>query len=152
MNADKTCFMPASLQFGISWVPRETPLLPAAVAARGDAALRLARRLLLLDDESLARLEGVAGNELIVIKGAAEDLPWVEGVQYLGVDHDAPALLLPTNYEASLPKPLLARALAARAGESGTIAVLPQPALLVPMKSARSVSRQALTEWIGGRP
>lgn len=143
--------MSSSLQFEISWTPRQTPLLPVAVAARGDAALRLARRLLLLDDASLARLEGVAGDELIVIKGAEEDLPWVEGVQYLGIDSEAPTLLLPTNYEASWPQPLLARALATRAGESGTIAVLPQPALLVPMKSARPVSRQRLIDWIGVR-
>ena len=143
--------MPASLQFEISWTPRQIPLLPVAVAARGDAALRLARRLLLLDDESLTRLKGVAGDELIVIKGAEQDLPWVEGVQYLGIDSEAPALLLPTNYEASWPQPLLARALAVRAEESGQIAVLPQPALLVPMKSARPVSRQRLTEWIGVR-
>lgn len=143
--------MPSSLQFEISWRPRQNPLLPVAVAARGDAALRLARRLLLLDDESLARLEGVAGDELIVIRGAEEDLPWVEGVQYLGVDSEAPALLLPTNYEASWPQPLLARALAARVEESGAIAVLPQPPLLVPMVSARPVSRRQLTEWIGAR-
>jgi hypothetical protein len=140
--------MMPSFQFEISWGPRRAPLLPVAVAARGEAALRLARRLLLLDDESLARLSGVAGHDVIVVQGEAEDLPWVEGVGYLGVESEAPFLLLPTNYEASWPAPLLARAFAARVGESETIAVLPQPGLLVPMKSARPVSRGTLTHWI----
>src|SRR5258708_28670580 len=98
--------MPASLQFEISWTPRQTPLLPVAVAARGDAALRLARRLLLLDGQSLTRLKGVAGDGLILIKGAEGDLPRVEGVPSLGIASQAPALLLPSTYQSSCPPPV----------------------------------------------
>ena len=134
-------------QFKITWKPRDAPLLPVAVAAKGETSLRLARRLLQLTDEYLSRLEGVAGKRLIVIQGPTELLPWVDGVQYLGVDGSAPSMLFPTNYEASLPPELLASALARTAGQ-GVIAVLPNPLLLVPMREARPVARETLTAWL----
>src|SRR5262245_25556690 len=109
-------------QFEIAWTPRKFPLPPAAVAARGDASIRLARRLLQLDDEALKQLEGVAGERLLVVQGNPDVLPWVDGVQYLGVDPAAPAVLLPTNYQPALPQELLARALRTRTGTTGLIA------------------------------
>jgi hypothetical protein len=135
-------------QFEIAWTARQFPLRAAAVAARGDASLRLARRLLQLDDETLKQLEGVAGNRLLVVQGNPDVLPWVDGVQYLGVDPAAPGALLPTNYQPTLPQELLARALRTRAGTTGLIAVLPDPLLVVPMQSARPVFRPALLRWL----
>jgi hypothetical protein len=135
-------------RFTIRWKPRDCPLLPVAVAGQGEISLQLARRLLHLDDESLSQLEGVAGKRLIVVQGAADRLPWVDGVQYLGIDSGVPCVLLPTNYQPSLPREILARALAAKSNETGLIAVLPEPLLLIPMKSARPVSRQILASWL----
>lgn len=134
-------------EFKINWIARDTPLLPAAVAAHGPASVRLARRLLQLPDESLAQLEGIAGQQLILVQGSEQQLPWVDGVQYLGVDPAAPFLLLPTNYRPSLPEAFVQRALLKKAECSGRIAVLPVPLLLVPLNSARPVSRNVLTAW-----
>src|SRR5437868_15417633 len=85
-------FLPAEFSAAaleVHWRPREKPLAPVAVAARGFAALRLAQRLL-AEDELLERFEGVAGRELLVLQPNAlqpcTDLPWVDGVQYLGKD------------------------------------------------------------------
>jgi len=136
-------------EFKINWIARDTPLLPTAVAAYGPASLRLARRLLQLPDESLSQLEGVAGQQLILVQGAGEQLPWADGVQYLGVDPAAPFLLLPTNYRPSLPEAFVQKALLKKAGSSGRIAVLPSPLLLVPLQAARPVFRSVLTAWMG---
>jgi MoxR-vWA-beta-propeller ternary system protein len=130
-------------------VPREAPLAPVAALATGEAARRLARRLLAASDAELARLEGVAGPDLLAVTGAEADLPWVDGVHYLGRDPDAPALLLPTAARPVIPAPLLERALLARAPADGTpYAVLPAPLTLVPLGGARPVLRARLAAWI----
>ena len=136
-------------EFTINWIARDTPLLPTAVAAYGPASLRLARRLLQLPDESLSQLEGVAGQQLILVQGSEQQLPWVDGVQYLGVDPAAPFLLLPTNYRPSLPEAFVQKALLKKAESSGRIAVLPSPLLLVPLQAARPVFRSVLAAWMG---
>lgn len=135
-------------QFAIRWQPRDIPLVPSAVAARGEAAILLAQRLLQRDDDTLGKLEGVAGKQLIVVRGPTNLLPWADGVQYLGIDPAAPGLLSPTNYQPSVPQQLLERALAAKSGLPGMIAVLPHPQSLVPLQSARPVSRQTLAAWL----
>ncbi len=140
--------MPQLSQFKIRWTPRDCPLMPVAVAGQGGTSLRLARRLLQLDDESLGQLEGVAGRQLIIVQGRSDLLPWVDGVQYLGVDSVAPSALFPTNYQPSLPQELLESALRVKLHAVGSIAVLPDPLLLVPMRNARPVSRQTLARWL----
>lgn len=140
--------MPQLSQFKIRWTPRDCPLMPVAVAGQGETSLRLARRLLQLDDESLGQLEGVAGRQVIVVQGRSDLLPWVDGVQYLGVDSVAPSVLFPTNYQPSLPQELLASALRVKLHAAGLVAVLLDPLLLVPMRNAKPVSRRTLDRWL----
>ena len=140
--------MPELAQVKLEWQPREAPLLPVAVAGQGDTSRRLARRLLQLDDETLSQLEGVAGNNLIVVRGPAELLPWVEGVQYLGTSSSSSLVLWPTTYCPTLPEPLVAAALSAKAEQPGMLAVLLQPLVLAPMRDARAISRAILAAWL----
>lgn len=133
----------------VSWRPRREPLAPSGAAARGAAAARLARRLLEEDDDSLAELRGVGGRDVLVILGAAERLPWVEGVTYVGRDEHAPALLLPTTLEPSVPAALVERAFAARFPKLMPCAVLTGPSALVPVAEARAVARKTLLKWLG---
>jgi MoxR-vWA-beta-propeller ternary system domain bpX5 len=131
--------------------PRREPLVPCAAAAEGAAAVRLAHRLLALDDEALARLSGVSAPDLLAVFGPEVALPWVEGIRYFGRDPEAPSLLLPTAVVLSVPAPLLERALLAAAGGSTPpLAVLLDPLRLVPMGLARPVDRARLQVWIGG--
>jgi len=123
-------------------------LSPLAVAGQGEVSLRLGRRLLQMDDETLGQLHGVAGKQLIVVQGKSDLLPWAEGVQYLGVDPSTPSVLFPTNCQPSLPPELLAGALRAKTGTQELIALLLQPMLVVPMGSARPVSRTTLASWL----
>lgn len=132
----------------IAWRPRSAPLEPVGMAARGEAARALARRLLARSDEDLARLTGVAGQDLILLLGDSALLPWVEGAAYLGRDPRAPSLLLPTNREPTVPLPLVERALIARAGNSKAeppLAVLLDPPLLASVLEARPLVRRRLS-------
>ena len=137
-------------QVPIVWRPRTAPLEPVAMAARGEAARALARRLLARSDEDLARLTGVAGQDLIVLLGHAGDpalLPWVDGAVYLGRDARAPSLLVPTNREPAVPLPLVERALVARAAHlraEPPLAVLLDPPLLASVLEARPLIRRRL--------
>jgi MoxR-vWA-beta-propeller ternary system domain bpX5 len=131
----------------IAWRPRTVPLEAVGVAARGEAARALLLRLLARSDEDLARLSGVAGQDLILLLGDAALLPWVEGAAYLGRDPQAPSLLLPTNREPTVPLPLLERALVIRAGHHKAeppLAVLLDPPFLASALEARPLVRPRL--------
>ncbi len=109
-------------------VPRPEPLAPTAAVAEGCAARRLARRLLQLGDAALARLVGVAGPGLLAVLGAEAELPWIDGIRYLGRDPDAPALYLPTALTFDVPLALVEGAfLAAATAGAAPFAVLLEP-------------------------
>jgi hypothetical protein len=138
-------------EFALQWRPRAEPLAPSAAAAWGPAAVALARRVLARDDEALARLSGVAGEEVLVLLGEPEALPWADGVLYLGRDPQAQTLLVPTNQEPSVPLPLVERAVRARWPEAGPCALLPAPGVLVPVGQARQLARDVLAAWVEQR-
>jgi hypothetical protein len=135
----------------VGWTPREEPLLPCAAAAWAAAARAMAERLLGLDDATLGRLSGVAGAGVVVVLGEAADLPWVDGVSYLGRDAAAPSLLLPTNARPSVPVALFERALAGRFPRSAPpLAVLAPEAKVVSCAAALSLSRGRIERWLEG--
>jgi hypothetical protein len=140
--------MPEAPQIQTHWRARATALAPLAVAACGDVASAFAHRLLALDDESLAKLKGVAGPQLLIVLGDEELLVWVDGVTYLGRDEAAPSLLLPTTLEPDVPPALFERALLKRLNHAAPIAVLPVPHVVSSVNSARPISRQTLTAWL----
>ncbi len=150
-------------RFSVVWRPRLRPLEPAGVVARGAAAQALARRLLARDDAALARLRGVAGvagvagDGLLALLGAGDELPWTDGVSYLGRDPDAPLLLLPTTREPAVHPRLLEGALLERARAGGApgppLAVIlgrspSDPPLLVSLAEARPIDRASLESWL----
>jgi hypothetical protein len=135
----------------VSWRPRLAPLDPVGVAARGEAARAMAKRLLARDEEALSRLSGVSGPGLSILLGDAPALPWVEGAAYLGRDAHAPSLLLPTNREPTVPLPLLERALLIRATRlhaEPPFAVLLDPPLLASTLEARPLIRSQIQAWL----
>jgi hypothetical protein len=137
----------------VTWTPRDPPLSVRAVAAVGPAARALADRLAALDDAALGALAAVAstraGDEVLVVLGAAETLPWVDGVAYLGRDDAAPELLLPTALAPSVRPAVLALAIRAVVPHPGPIAVITAlpPPRLVPCGVARAIDRGRLAAW-----
>ncbi len=129
----------------IQWRPRPIPLSPSGAVALGAAATRLARYLSICPQDRLNRLQGVAGTELIAILGAANDLPWVEGIRYLGKDSLAPGLLLPCNRKPTLSIGLLA---ATVSRQETPLALLDKPGCLIPLAQARPIERSLLLSWL----
>jgi hypothetical protein len=127
----------------VTWETRFPPLSPCGAAALGDVARDWVGRLLRSSDEVLATFSGVGGAGGIVVLGA--DLPWVDGLEWLGRDALAPALLLPTNRRPSVPVDVLQEAVLARSrGRSSPIALLGDGALAVPCGDARPLTRAKL--------
>jgi len=134
------------------WQPRNLPLAPTAVAARGDASHAMARRLLARSDADLAALRGVTGEETLLVLGPEDKLPWVDGALYLGRDPQAPSLLLPTYLEPSLSAALLERALLAAFPAHPPLALLPSEGTLLSANAARPILRSLLLAWLENRP
>lgn len=136
----------------ITWAAREPPLEPIAVAGVGAPALALARRLLDRDDEHLGRLRGVAASgapAMLVALGPAEELPWVDGVVYLGRDPLAPALLVPTILRPEVHPSLVERAfLAGAPAGSAPIAVFPSASATLGVGHALPLGRRELSAWL----
>jgi hypothetical protein len=133
----------------IRWIARSVPLSPSAVVAVGATARALGQRLLAMDDEHRARLTGSSADDLLVVCGKASDLPWADGVVYLGIDDDAPNVLLPTTRRPDVPLDLFARAITARCeSEPSPIAVLETPACLIPLGAQRHIDAGVLREWL----
>ncbi|MEQ8272842.1 MAG: hypothetical protein RMA76_42370 [Deltaproteobacteria bacterium] len=121
----------------ITWAPRPEPLVPCGAWAEGEVVARLLSRLLGVRDVDLERLEGVVAPGLIIVCGAGEDLPWVDGVQYLGRHPDAPRLLVPTREAPSVSPAVLDALIEARHA-----AVL--PGRIVRLDKLRPIARTRL--------
>jgi hypothetical protein len=134
----------------LTWRERAEPLLPSATLALGAVARTLLVRLLQNDDQQLKKLSGVAGPGIALVLGAAIDLPWVDGVQYLGKDADAPTLLLPTAWAPQVPVRWLEGAVTRKvkqergSNSAGLLAVSREPPLLVPASAALHLTRAQL--------
>ena len=98
----------------LGWRPRASPRALTALAAEGPAAVALRLRLLSLPDAALAGLRGVPSSTRMVLLGEDSQLPWIDGLIYLGRCREAPTLTLPTAQDPTVPPGLLERALAAR--------------------------------------
>jgi hypothetical protein len=137
---------------GVTWSLRSEPLVPCACIARGPVALVLARALLGWDATRLARVRACAGQGVLVVLGEGSDLPWSDGLTYLGRDQAAPHLLLPTNRRPDVPVDLFARAIAAHIPEATKAgAILPDDAdglLWVPVAAAGPIERESLETWM----
>ncbi len=138
----------------VHWTQRETALAPVGVAAFGDRARALARRLL-RDDFAwpMERLRGAATDDALVLLGEASDLPWVDGAIYLGKDRKAGSLLVPTNMVPSVPIDALERSLAGRFADlAPPIVVLPAHGLVFSAAPALPLSRTRLARWLEQNP
>lgn len=87
------------------WTPRSEPLEPVGMTAQGEVARRLARRLRGRAQE----LAGVRAGDRLVILGP--DLPWVDGVVYLGRQQPFHPVLTPTNLQPDWPLDWIAEVL-----------------------------------------
>ena len=137
----------------IPFVPRPDVLDPAAAVGLGPVARALARRLLRLGEEALSALRGAAGDDVLVVLGAAETLPWVDGVAYLGRDPGAPRLLLPTTSRPAVAADTFEQAIARHAAAlASPWAVLPDARRVFSVAQADPIDRALLGRWLEAHP
>lgn len=135
------------MKWRVSFIERPVPLQPSAAAISGEAAKKIALTLLEKSDAQLSKLSGLTAGDTLLVLGAATDLPWVDGVLYLGRDPNAPRLLLPTALKPDVPVDVLEAAIA-KTNLPFPVALLPNPKRLIPMHLARPIERALLTAWL----
>jgi len=134
-----------------SWVDESDPPAPQGVVGTGDVA----RRLLAAVEQLVGaheHLSATAHEDLLVLTGAPERLPWVDGVQYIAPRTDAAGLWLPTTQRPTVALDLLERAIQRRHPLSPLL-LLREPAQLVPLTRLLPVNaalmRQIRERWHG---
>jgi hypothetical protein len=133
-----------STTLAIGWRLRAEPLAPTALFAEGNARAELVSRLLACSDVELSRWSGIGSKAALVLVGS--DLPWADGVVYLGTDPRAPGLFFETLREPTLPIDLVSRALLQHAKQRTPLAVIGAPLRLIPLGGARPLERAKLLE------
>jgi hypothetical protein len=125
----------------VPWTWRADPSPPEPCGAVGwhDAARRLHARLSQLPPSLQARLFVSVSRDVLVVAGAAEELPWVPGIAYATRSADAPTLWRPTVLQPDVPADLLARSLR-RFHARGPLLLWPEPAAVIPLDRQYRVS------------
>lgn len=114
-------------------------LEPRAAVAWGEVALRLWQRLEHLPATQRKRLQATAARDVLIILGEAEDLPWVDGVEYAAPEAQAAGLWLPTLWEPDVGGELLLQALTARFARQPVL-LWREPARVIPLDRALPLS------------
>ncbi|MBX9667756.1 MAG: hypothetical protein K2X93_09070 [Candidatus Obscuribacterales bacterium] len=124
--------MTISQTVDLSWGFRDLPLIPQAVVAVGSGLSRaLVKKLLKREQNELRKLQCVAGKELLLVLGDESNLPWLDGVVYLGQERNS-SVYIPTVLQPSQSIALLERALlAANAGLKPPLVVLPSVSIVL---------------------
>ncbi|GEM_PF-299938 len=97
--------------------------------------------------EQSSPLMVAAHGDMLILTGASEALPWVDGARYIAPRPDAPTLWLPTHARPDAPLDLLAVALARKlppAQAQSSMLLWPDPAQLVPLHRALAASAAVL--------
>ena len=103
----------------VRWETAEPPLSPVAVAGRGAVGERLVERATVTP-----RWDVVRFSEWCVLIG--DELPWIDGVIYLGVLPGTSNVLVPVHRRPQLHPDLVMRAVTSIVGgPSGRVAVIP---------------------------
>lgn len=112
------------------WQDEAEPPAPQGVVGTGPVARRLLETAAEHGPAERARLSAMAHDGLLVLVGPAEQLPWVDGVQFVAPRAEAATLWLPTTSRPTVPLDLLAEAIA-RLHRASPLLMLPEPAQLV---------------------
>ena len=117
------------------WTWRSESDVPPAmgVVGCGDIARALfAKAEAIAAAQSTPQWQVSAHQDLLVLTGNTETLPWVDGARYIAPRTEAPGLWLPTLERPDIALDLLAAAIAHRHPQRPML-LWPQPAQLVPL-------------------
>ncbi len=120
------------------WRWRAETGVPAAmgVVGHGEVARALhAKAVAATHADAAPPWQITAHQDLLVLTGKADTLPWVDGARYIAPRPEAPTLWLPTLARPDIALDLLAAAIARRHPQRPML-LWPQPAQLVPLHRA----------------
>jgi MoxR-vWA-beta-propeller ternary system domain bpX5 len=133
----------------LDWIVREPPLEAAGLVAQGILQAPVARAIQehfarCVEQQTLTALRICHGNDWLAVLGPVNELPWVDGVSYVGWDRN---LLMLTTLRPSLPTFLVERAiqLQVRSATHPITIVLPGRILLCE-PSTRPIDGQRLRD------
>ncbi len=129
----------------LSWRWRQdpSPPEPRAAVAWHAASRSLHARLEQLPEIVQKRLYVTASRDVLVVTGAAEDLPWSPGVSYAANSAEAPTFWRPTLLRPDISIDLLSRALQERHARQPLL-LWPEPAAVVPLDRLLAVTPEVL--------
>lgn len=129
----------------LSWRWQADPSPPEARAAVAwhAASRSLHARLEQLPESVQKRLYATASRDVLVVTGAAEDLPWAPGIAYAATCPDAPTLWRPTLLRPDVPHDLLSRALQQKHARQPLL-LWPEPEAVIPLDRLQAVTPQLL--------
>ncbi|MCC7249667.1 MAG: hypothetical protein IT473_13680, partial [Lysobacter sp.] len=126
----------------LRWRPDPDAPPPSGVVGVGAVARALRAKLSACVGNAADRgdapspLMVAAHGDMLILTGASDALPWVDGARYIAPRSDAPTLWLPTHARPDVPLDLLADALARKlppAQAQSSMLLWPDPAQLVPL-------------------
>ncbi|MDC8757857.1 hypothetical protein [Janthinobacterium fluminis] len=130
----------------MAWQARTTALTPAGLVALAPLAPALLSLLRQRSAEQLQRLSVVATRDLLVVFGANDMLPWIDGARYCAPDPDARNLWMPTHLAPVLPADLVQSNLIERAGSSPVL-LWNAPEQILPLAHAQALT-SSLLDWL----
>jgi len=130
----------------LAWTRRADALAPSGIVTAGATTRRVLAQLRGRSHEDLARLAVVATRDLLVLLGANDDLPWVDGARYCAPDPAAQTLWLPTTMAPVLPPDLVRRSASARIGERAVL-LWDAPEQFLPLHQPRGLTPD-LVAWL----
>ena len=89
------------------------------------------------------RLYATASRDVLIVTGAAEDLPWAPGISYATTSAEAPTLWRPTLMRPDAPQDLLSRALQ-QLHTRQPLLLWPEPEAVIPLDRLLAVTPQLL--------
>lgn len=128
------------------WRPEHDIPSPLGVIGHGRVSQSLFAKLRLIPESERISLAAAAHQDLLIVTGQHEFLPWVDGVLYIAPRTDAPGLWLPTTERPSVPLDLLLSAIRKKHAQN-PILMCSAPSQLVPLNRLLPAS-DALLERI----
>jgi hypothetical protein len=127
------------------WRADPSPPEPRAAVAWHATSRSLHARLAQLPTARQEKLFLSASDEVLIVSGAPEDLPWVPGIAYATRCEEAPTLWRPTWLQPDVPLDLLARSLK-RQHAREPVLLWHDPAAVVPLDHEQRVTPDLLAQ------
>lgn len=133
----------------IPWVARFPALVPRLAVARDKKASQLAHFLQKQPRNRLQALRGACYKDFFFVLGDREHLPWIDGIEYLGVSPHSPGLYVPVNLMPGLDESVYGRVIKKHfLRDNNSLGIAVNPLLVFSLAATRELSGPVLPDII----